>query len=113
MRPQPRGSIADWNNAFPDRQCRGKYPSLMRPSIETARPAGRSRAHLSAARLDGLNHYSRVYVRAHPSADAVTTSAESPAGPPLTSIGWPIQPEAFGETLRTVHEAVRSTDLRS
>jgi beta-glucosidase len=29
---------------------------------------------------------------------------EKPAGVPLTPVGWPIDPEAFGESLRTVHE---------
>ena len=28
-----------WNNAFPDPQCRGEYPALVRPAIEPARPA--------------------------------------------------------------------------
>ena len=30
---------------------------------------------------------------------------EKPAGVPLTPIEWPIDPEAFSETLRTVHGA--------
>ena len=29
---------------------------------------------------------------------------DKPAGVPLTPIGWPIDPEAFRETLRMVHE---------
>ena len=30
---------------------------------------------------------------------------EKPAGVPLTPIGWPINPEAFRETLQTVHDS--------
>jgi beta-glucosidase len=30
---------------------------------------------------------------------------EKPAGVPLTPIGWPINPEAFSETLQIVHES--------
>ncbi len=93
-----------WNNAFPDPQCRGKYPSLMRPAIERhAQPGDLARI---CRPLDwiGLNHYSAVYVRAHPTAMLGYDFGEKPAGTPLTPIEWPIQPEAFGEALRTVHE---------
>ena len=52
----------------------------------------------------GLNHYSPVYVRAQTDAMLGYDFGEKPAGVPLTPIGWPIDPEAFGETLRLVHE---------
>jgi beta-glucosidase len=53
----------------------------------------------------GLNHYSPVYVTAQASSMLGFDFGEKPAGVPLTPIGWPINPEAFGETLRIVHES--------
>ena len=32
---------------------------------------------------------------------------EKPTGVPLTPIGWPINPEAFSETLRIVHDSYK------
>jgi beta-glucosidase len=53
----------------------------------------------------GLNHYSPVYVKAQPASMLGFEFGEKPAGVPLTPIGWPINPEAFGETLRIVRES--------
>ena len=52
-----------------------------------------------------LNHYSPVYVKAQPASVLGFGFGENPAGAALTPIGWPIDPDAFRETLRTVHEA--------
>ena len=61
----------------------------------------------------GLNHYSPVYVRRRRASMLGFDFGEKPAGVPLTPIGWPINPEAFSETLRTVHQELRFADLRS
>jgi beta-glucosidase len=96
-----------WNNAFPDPQCRGEYPALLRPTIER-HAQGDDLARIFRP-LDwfGLNHYSPVYVKAHPTAMLGCDFGEKPAGTPLTPIEWPIDAEAFGETLRIVHQRYR------
>jgi beta-glucosidase len=53
----------------------------------------------------GLNHYSPVYVKAQATSMLGFAFGEIPAGVPLTPIGWPINPEAFSETLRIVRES--------
>ena len=96
-----------WNNAFPDPQCLGEYPPAMRAAIEPhLQPDDLARI---CRPLDwfGLNHYSPVYVKAQPAAMLGYDFGEKPAGAPLTPIGWPIDPEAFSETLRLVHERYR------
>lgn len=51
----------------------------------------------------GLNHYSPVYVKAQPDLMLGFDFGTKPAGIPLTPIEWPINPDAFAETLLTVH----------
>lgn len=93
-----------WNNAFPDPQCLGEYPLAMRAAIEPHMQPG-DLARISRP-LDwfGLNHYSPVYVKAQPAAMLGYDFGDKPAGIPLTPIEWPINPEAFADTLRIVHE---------
>ena len=94
-----------WNKAFPDPQCRGEYPSLMRSAIDPhIRPGDLARIRRPVDWF-GLNHYSPVYVKAQPASMLGFEFGEKPAGVPLTPIGWPINPEAFGETLRIVRES--------
>jgi beta-glucosidase len=75
----------------------------MRPAIEPhVRPGDMARI---CRPLDwfGLNHYSPVYVKAQASSMLGYDFGEKPADVRLTPIGWPINPKAFGETLRIVH----------
>ncbi|MHC2371552.1 beta-glucosidase/6-phospho-beta-glucosidase/beta-galactosidase [Bradyrhizobium diazoefficiens] len=51
----------------------------------------------------GLNHYSPVYVKARADSMLGYDFGDKPASVPLTPIGWPIDPEAFSETLQAVH----------
>jgi beta-glucosidase len=51
----------------------------------------------------GLNHYSPVYVKAKTNAMLGYDFGEKPAGIALTPVGWPIDPNAFRDTLQTVH----------
>jgi beta-glucosidase len=93
-----------WNNAFPDPQCLGEYPAAMRPALAPhIQPGDLARI---CRQLDwfGLNHYSPVYVTAKPDAMLGYDFGDKPSGAALTPIGWPIDPAAFGETLRTVHQ---------
>ena len=92
-----------WNYAFPDPQCRGEYPSSMRAAIEPHLQPGDLTRIWRPLDWFGLNHYSPVYVKAQADSMLGYDFGEKPADVPLTPIGWPIDPEAFGETLRIVH----------
>lgn len=94
-----------WNNAFPDPQCRGEYPAPMRPAIDPFVQPGDLARICRPLDWFGLNHYSPVYVRAQPTAMLGFDFGDKPAGVPLTPIGWPIDPDAFHETLRIVGES--------
>jgi beta-glucosidase len=96
-----------WNSAFPDPQYRGEYPPLMRPAIERHTQPGDLARICRPLDWFGLNHYSPVYVKANPTAMLGYDFGEKPAGTPLTPIEWPIDPDAFGETLRIVHHRYR------
>lgn len=94
---------AYWNNAFPDPQCRSEYPTLMRQPMETHIQPGDLARICRPLDWLGLNHYSPVYVKAQPSAMLGYGFGEKPAGVLLTPIGWPIDPDAFRETLQIVY----------
>ena len=96
-----------WNTAFPDVQIRGQYPPGMRAAIEPHMQPGDPARICRPVDWFGLNHYSPVYVTAQPNAMLGYDFGDKPAGVPLTPIGWPINPEAFGETLRMVHDNYR------
>ncbi|WP_291846114.1 GH1 family beta-glucosidase [Bradyrhizobium sp.] len=93
-----------WNWAFPDPQCRGEYPLLMRPAVDPHIQPGDMARICRPVDWLGLNHYSPVYVRAQPNSMLGFSFGEKPASVPLTPIGWPINPDAFRDTLLTVHE---------
>ncbi|TPQ29163.1 beta-glucosidase [Bradyrhizobium guangdongense] len=92
-----------WNYAFPDPQCRGEYPSSMRSAIEPYMQPGDLARICRPLDWFGLNHYSPVYVKSRPDSMLGYDFGEKPAGVPLTPIEWPIEPEAFRETLQLVH----------
>jgi len=91
-----------WNRAYPDPQCSGVYPDLMQAAIEPYMQAG------DLARINrpldwfGVNHYSPVYVRADASAHLGFGFGDKPPDLPVTPIGWPIDPNAFRDTLLAV-----------
>lgn len=92
-----------WNNAFPDPQCRGEYPSEMLPGVEPHIQKGDLARICRPVDWFGLNHYSPVYVKAQPNAMLGYSFGDKPADVPLTPIGWPIDPEAFRDTLQITH----------
>ncbi len=92
-----------WNAAFPDPQCRGKYPLEMRPGIAPHLQPDDLRRICRPVDWFGLNHYGPVYVKAQPNAMLGYDFGKKPAGVPLTPIEWAIDPEAFRETLQLVH----------
>ena len=91
-----------WNKAFPDPQCLGAYPALMRAEIEPHLQAD-DLARISRP-LDwfGLNHYSPVYVKATANDVLGFALGDKPMDIALTPIGWPIVPDSFRDTLLQV-----------
>ena len=93
---------AYWNRVYPDPQCHGAYPALLRAAIEPHMQAG------DLARINrpldwfGLNHYGPAYFKADPNARFGFWFGDRPADLALTPIGWATDPQAFRETLLTV-----------
>ncbi|QHP71295.1 beta-glucosidase [Bradyrhizobium sp. LCT2] len=92
-----------WNAAFPDPQCRGEYPLSMRAAIEPHMQPGDLTRICRPLDWFGLNHYSPVYVKARAGSMLGYSFGDKPASVPLTPIGWPIDPDAFSQTLQDVH----------
>ncbi|GGI21164.1 GH1 family beta-glucosidase [Bradyrhizobium guangdongense] len=93
-----------WNSVFPDPQCRGAYPESMRAAIEPHLQPGDMARICRPVDWFGLNHYSPVYVKADPVSMLGYGFGDKPAGAPLTPIDWPVDPEAFSDTLQSVHD---------
>ena len=98
---------AYWNGAFPDPQLLGKYPALL---------AGAMTPHLhpdDMARICrpvdwfGLNHYAPHYVVANDRNPLGVGFGPAPSNVPRSSMGWPIEPDAFRETLTEVDQRYR------
>jgi beta-glucosidase len=95
---------AYWNLAFPDPQLRGVYPpaiaGLMTPYLKSddfkhiCRPVD----------WFGLNHYSPHYVVASDNNPLGLWFGPAPADVPRTTMGWPVEPDAFREILTTMHK---------
>jgi beta-glucosidase len=92
-----------WSRAFPEPQCRGEYPAPMRPGIDAHVQPGDLARICRPVDWFGLNHYSPVYVKAQADSMLGFAFGDNPAGIALTAIGWPIEPEAFRDTLNIVH----------
>ncbi|MBR0764420.1 GH1 family beta-glucosidase [Bradyrhizobium japonicum] len=96
-----------WNDVFPEPQCRGAYPPSIRTAIEPHMHSGDMARICRPLDWFGLNHYSPVYVKARADTMLGYDFADKPADVPLTPVGWPIEPEAFRQTLESVHERYR------
>jgi beta-glucosidase len=88
-----------WNNAFPDPQIDGRYPPLLADAI--APLISDDDMTVIKQRVDwfGLNHYSPIYVKADAGSVIGCGFGPAPASVPCTAIGWPIDPQAFRDTL--------------
>jgi beta-glucosidase len=98
---------AYWNAAFPDPQLRARYPDLLMPAIAPHMRAGDLARMCRPLDWFGLNHYSPIYARWDAGAPLGFQFTDPPPGTPRTPIGWPIEPDAFAETLMTVHRRYR------
>jgi beta-glucosidase len=91
-----------WNGAFPDPQLLGHYPPALADAVVAhAQPDDLARIQRPVDWF-GLNHYSPLYIKDHPGTPMGCGFAAPPKHLPRTSIGWPIEPDAFRETLITV-----------
>ncbi|HYG89569.1 MAG TPA: GH1 family beta-glucosidase [Azospirillum sp.] len=88
-----------WNLAFPDAQLLGHYPPRIAREIEPYVQPGDMARIARPVDWFGLNHYAPMY--AGPDAGMVWGCgfAAPPEGMPLTDVGWPMQAEAFRDTL--------------
>jgi beta-glucosidase len=88
-----------WNKAFPDPQFLGCYPPLLTKALATLVQPDDLAEICRPVDWFGLNHYSPLYVKSV--ADSVLGCGFGPAPPelPRTSMGWPIQPDGFRDTL--------------
>ena len=94
---------AYWNRAFPDPQVLGRYPALLADAVAPyLRPD--DLAHIRRP-LDwfGVNHYSPHYVVADPGKPLGIGFGPAPPSVPRSVMGWPVEPEAFRETLLATH----------
>jgi beta-glucosidase len=91
-----------WSKAYPDVQILGEYPAIMQPQIEPHLQPGDLARICRPLDWFGLNHYSPVYAKADPTAMLGFWFGDNPTDIPQTPIGWPIVPDAFAETLRTI-----------
>jgi beta-glucosidase len=98
---------AYWNGAFPDPQLLACYPPALAEEIAPYQQPG-DLAHICRP-LDwfGLNHYSPLYLKADDGNSLGIGFGDPPPGIARTSMGWPVQPSAFHETLLEVHKRYR------
>jgi beta-glucosidase len=97
---------AYWNTSFPDPQCLGHYPLPIAEAMEAcAKPGDLARI---CRPLDwfGLNHYSPIYAKTE-SGGLGFSLGPAPADLPRTGIDWPIVPDAFRDTIKTVSARYR------
>jgi len=87
-----------WNDAFPYPQHFARYPSALGDAIEPFQKPGDMALISRPVDWFGLNHYSPHYIKADNNVIGATFGAP-PSGVPRTTIGWPIVPDAFRDTL--------------
>jgi beta-glucosidase len=90
---------AYWNGAFPEPQFKGQYPpALVEAMAEHQQPNDLAQI-CRPVDWFGLNHYSPHYVVADASKPLGFRFAAPPFGVRRSAMGWPIEPDAFRETL--------------
>lgn len=91
-----------WNDAFPYPQHFGRYPSALADAIEPYQRPGDMAQIARTVDWFGLNHYSPHYIKTDSNIIGATFGAP-PDDVPRTSIGWPVVPDAFRDTMLDVH----------
>ncbi|WP_128923876.1 GH1 family beta-glucosidase [Bradyrhizobium guangxiense] len=95
-----------WNDAFPYPQHFAYYPPELAAAIEPYVKPGDMAQIARPVDWFGLNHYSPHYIRAESNAIGAGFGAP-PAEVRRTSIGWPIIPDAFRDTLLDIDRRFR------
>jgi beta-glucosidase len=95
---------AYWNGAFPDPQLRGIYPPLLAEAMAPYVKPGDLARICRPVDWFGLNHYSPHYVVASDRNPLGLWFGAAPADVPRSSMGWPVEPDAFREILTTMHK---------
>jgi beta-glucosidase len=98
---------AYWNGAYPDPQLLAHYPPLLADVMAPYQQPGDLARICRPVDWFGLNHYSPLYVQAFDGNPLGVGFGPTPPEVPRTSIGWPVQPEAFRETLLAIHKRYR------
>ena len=96
---------AYWNLAFPDPQLRGVYPpaiaELMTPYLES----DDLEAHLPAGRLVRVEPlFASLRRRERQDNPLGLWFGSAPADVPRSTMGWPVEPDAFREILTRMHK---------
>lgn len=90
---------AAYNRASLDPLLKGSYPEPLADLIETYLRPNDMQVCSTPLDLLGVNHYTRLYVRADPAGPAGLALASPPPGSQLTAMGWEVAPLAFKEQL--------------
>lgn len=90
---------AYWNGAFADPQILGAYPPLLADLMEPWVQAGDIARICRPIDWFGLNHYSPHYMKAWDGNPLGIGWGPSPDNVRRTSMGWPIEADAFRDTL--------------
>ncbi len=98
---------AYWNGAFPDPQLLACYPPLLAEAIAPCQQPGDLARICRPIDWFGLNHYSPLYLKADDGNPLGVGFGDLPPGCQRTSMGWPIEPDAFRDTLMEVHRRYR------
>src|SRR5579871_761812 len=98
---------AYWNGAFPDAQLLACYPPALADAIAPYQRPGDLACICRPLDWFGLNHYSPLYLKADESNSIGVGFGDAPPDVARTSIGWPVQPDAFRDTLLDVHKRYR------
>lgn len=93
---------AYWNKAFPDPQCLGVYPEILRAAVEPFMEAGDLARICRPVDWFGFNHYSPVFTKTDANAVTGFGFGDKPPEIPITPVGWPIIPNSFRDALLDV-----------
>ena len=90
---------AYWNDAYPEPQLLGHYPTRLIKAVEPYMQAGDLERIHRPVDWFGLNHYSPIYARAQADSPLGFAWADAPPDARRSIIGWQLAPEAFRDTL--------------
>jgi len=90
---------AAYNGASLDPLLRGTYPEPLAGLLEPYVMANDGADIATPLDLLGVNHYTRLYVRADPGGPGGLALAPPPSGSATTAMGWEVAPEALRQQL--------------